>query len=69
MDAKKEEIISLKNEFSNYRSKSKKSNDQIDDSVSNLEIIDSKISDTLSALDTVVNNLKDYNESGRKFLY
>jgi uncharacterized coiled-coil DUF342 family protein len=69
MDAKKEEIISLKNEFSNYRSKSKKSNDQIDDSVSNLEIVDSKISDTLSALDTVFKNLKDYNESGRKFLY
>ena len=69
LDAKKEEIQSLTNELSNYRSKSKKSNDQIDDSVANLESIISKVKDVLSGLDTTSNNLKDYNESGRKYLY
>lgn len=66
---KKEEVQSLTYELSNYRSKSKKSNDQIDDSVSNLEGVNTKISDILLSLDTIVNNLKDYYESGRKFLY
>jgi len=68
-DKKKEEIISLTNELSNYRSQSKKSNDQIDDSVADMETISTKIQDILSSLDTITNNLQDYNESGRKYLY
>jgi len=68
-DAKVIDVISIKDELSNYRSKSLKSNDQIDDSVSNLERINTRINDILSDLDTAINSLKDYNESGRKFLY
>lgn len=68
-DKNKEVIISLTNELSNYRSKSKTSNDQIDDSVSNLEQINGDISKVLSSLDTIAKNLKDYDESGRKYLY
>mgnify|MGYP006368280045 CR=1 FL=1 len=68
-DAKVIDVISIKDELSNYRSKSLKSNDQIDDSVSNLERINTRINDILSALDTAINSLKDYNASGRKFLY
>jgi chromosome segregation ATPase len=69
LDKKKEEIISLTNEMSNYRSKSKKSNDQIDDSVADMETIDSKLGDIISSIDTISNNLKSYNESGRQYLY
>jgi chromosome segregation ATPase len=69
IDSKKTELMSILSELSNFRSKSTKSNDQIDDSVSNLETIETKISDISTSLDTVVNNLKDYNDSGRKYLY
>ena len=69
LDTHKKDVESIKNTLSNFRSKSKSSNTQIDDSYVNLETIESKISDSLNLLDTVVNNLKDYNESGEKELY
>jgi len=69
LDSNKKEITSITNTLSNFKSKSKSSNTQIDDSCSNLETIDVKISDILNLLDTVFNNLKDYNESGEKYLY
>lgn len=68
-DKKKEELISLTNELSNYRSQSKKSNDQIDDSVSDMETITSKIQEVISSLDNISTNLQSYNDSGRKYLY
>ena len=46
IDSKKQEMKLLTDELSNFRSKSNKSNDQIDDSVSNLEVINSKFSNT-----------------------
>jgi chromosome segregation ATPase len=69
LDSKKDEMSSLHNELSNYKSKSAKSNDQIDDSVANLEFVDSKLKDILNHIDTIVNDLKDYDSSGRKYLY
>jgi len=64
-----EEISSIKNSLSNFKSKNRKSNNQIDDSISNIEISDSKMKDTLDLLDTIVSNLKDYIESGERYLY
>lgn len=69
LDINNKDIISITNTLSNFKSKSKSSNTQIDDSCSNLETIEVKISDTLNLLDTIINNLKEYNESGEKYLY
>lgn len=68
-DSKSEYIDSLITELDNYKNNSKKGNDQIDDSVLALKVIKSDILDILDKLDTVVTNLSDYNDSGRKFLY
>jgi ABC-type transporter Mla subunit MlaD len=69
IDDKKDEIQSLTNELSKFKSNSNKSNDQIDDTVSTLESIKSKMDDLLSGLDTINNNLIDYTENGRRYLY
>jgi chromosome segregation ATPase len=69
IDEQKEEIQSFSNELSKFKSKSNKSNDQIDDSILIFESLKSKMDDLLSGLDTVNNNLIDYTENGRKYLY
>ena len=67
IDNKSELINALANELDNYKSDSKTKIDQIDDSISNLQLIKSDFSNVKDKLDNVVNNLKDYNENGRKF--
>ena len=62
-------IDKLINEFNNYKSDSTKGNDQIDDSISSLQVIKSNIEDTSDKLDTILLNLKSLNEEGRKYLY
>ena len=62
-------IESLLNELNNFRSDSKKGNDQIDDSISALQVMQKDISSCSDKIDTVINNLLDYNEKGRKYLY
>jgi len=57
------------NELNNYKNQSKKGNDQIDDSISALQIIKKQLDDSLDKVDTVINNLMDYNDEGRKYLY
>jgi len=69
IDGQKDELQSFSSELSKFKSKSNKSNDQIDDTVLILESIKSKMDDLLSGLDTVNNNLMDYTENGRKYLY
>jgi hypothetical protein len=69
IDEGKSKINTILNELINFRSESTTSNDQIDDSVSNLEMSSDKLMDALTNLDTVSKNLNDYNESGRKYLY
>lgn len=64
-----EELEKLSKELDNYKSDSIESNDQIDDSVININSCKTKIEEATSTLDSVVANLKDYSESGRKFLY
>lgn len=66
-DIKKVEIYL--NELNNYKSQSKKGNDQIDDSISALQIVRKNLGDSIDKIDTVINNFMDYNDEGRKYLY
>ena len=69
MDSGKKTVSSIIETLSNFLSNSKSSNNQIDDAHLNLKTIDTKISDMLELLDEVNNQLKDYNDSGEKFIY
>lgn len=69
IDDKNKKLQSYTNELSNYKSSSKKSNDQIDDSISALEVAIKNNDDTIDKIDTVISNLLNYNENGRDFLY
>jgi chromosome segregation ATPase len=62
-------IESLLNELNNYKSDSKKGNDQIDDSIAALQVIKKDVDDCNDKIDTVINNLMDYNDGGRKYMY
>lgn len=68
-DEKKKEIESMISVLSGFKSKSDKSNTQIDDSYLNLQTVVSNIEETLELLDSVSTNIKDYYESGEKYLY
>ncbi len=57
------------NELNNYKNNSKKGNDQIDDSIAALQVIKKNLDDTIDKADTIINNLMDYNDEGRKYLY
>lgn len=59
----------LETELSNYKNLSNKSNDQIDDSIAALQIIKKNVDDSIDKLDTVITNIQNYNEEGRKYLY
>jgi hypothetical protein len=69
IDDKNKMVESLISELENYKSKSKKGNDQIDDSLSALQVIKGDLENSSDKLDTVVNNLTNYNDEGRKYLY
>ena len=69
LEAKGEFIESLSNELNNYKGVSKNGNDQIDDSIANLQLIKKYITECLDKIDNVSNNISDYNENGRKYLY
>ena len=62
-------IETISNDLYGYRSSSKKANDQIDDTVSDLEVIKTKVNDMIGLIENAVKNLKDYNQNGRKYLY
>ena len=62
-------VDSLINELNNYKSDSQKGNDQVDDSVAALQVIKKDLDNSLDKTDTVLTNLMDYNEKGRKYLY
>jgi hypothetical protein len=59
----------LETELSNYKNLSDKSNDQIDDSIAALQIVKKNVDDSIDKLDTVITNIQNYNEQGRKYLY
>ena len=62
-------IESLLNELNNFKSDSKKGNDQIDDSIAALQVIKKDVDDCNDKIDTVINNLMDYNDGCRKYMY
>jgi hypothetical protein len=69
MEDKSKYVESLLNELGNYKSDSKKGNDQIDDSIAALQVIKKDADDCNDKIDTVINNLTDYNDGGRKYMY
>lgn len=69
IEDKNKMVESYINELNNYKNQSKKGNDQIDDSIAALQVIKKELSDSLDKADTVINNLMDYNDEGRKYLY
>jgi ABC-type transporter Mla subunit MlaD len=69
MDEKSKYVESLLNELNNYKSNSQKGNDQVDDSVAALQVIKKDLDNSLDKTDTVLTNLMDYTEKGRKYLY
>lgn len=62
-------IDGLLNELNNFKSESTTGNDQIDDSIAVIQIIKKDIDDCNDKIDTVINNLGDYNSNGRKYQY
>lgn len=69
MNDKSKSVEALLNELGNFKSQSKKGNDQIDDSIASLQVIKKDVDDCMDKIDTVINNLVDYNDNGRKFMY
>jgi uncharacterized protein YaaN involved in tellurite resistance len=69
VDAKAKLINTLSNELENYRSKSKKANNQIDDASLNIEVVKTKLDESTTLIDNIIGLLKDYNEKGSKYLY
>ena len=62
-------VDSLVNELNDYVNQSQKGNDQIDDSIFALQVIKKDLDDSLDKIDTIVKNMNDYSQSGRKYLY
>ena len=69
IDDKLEEVQTLLTEFSKFKGKSRKSNDQIDDTIMNLESLKTKMNDILLTISSINENLTDYKENGRRYLY
>ena len=69
IEDKNKMVESYINELNNYKNKSKKGNDQIDDSIAAFQVIKKDLDDSLDKADTIINNLMDYNDEGRKYLY
>lgn len=68
-DSKTKEITTITDTLSNFLSSSKSTNNQIDDAHLNLETIKTKIKDILGLMDQVNSQLKDYYDSGERFIY
>lgn len=69
IDGNAKSINKLVNELENYKTSSKKSNNQIDEAALNVDLVKSKLDESTKLLDTIISLLKDYNESGSKYLY
>lgn len=57
-------------ELSKYRNKSKKGNDQIDDTVIEIQQVNKSLEiDVQSKLDNIIEKMKDYIDNGRNYIY
>lgn len=68
IDAGEKSIKSLLNQLSNYKSASEKGNDQIDNSIFELQQIEQNIGEILLKSGLVLENLENYNTSGRQYI-
>lgn len=68
-NSSKEDLDKVLSELSSYKSKSKNSNDQFDDSYVNLQLSIDLLKQATDKLGDVMKNLSDYNDNGRKELY
>lgn len=66
---KKKNIETIIKELEPFRSKSKKTNDQIDDTIILLQTVNSQFIKSIDGLDNSINSLDNYTEKGRDFLY
>lgn len=69
IEQKNEMIDSFINELSNYKVESRTKNDQIDESISNLQLVRGLFSDSIGKIDNIVFSMKDYEKNGRNYLY
>lgn len=70
IDKIQKELTTFENELSKYTSNSKKSNNQIDDSVLELKLINDSLRNIIEIkLSTVVQKLEHYQTNGSKFIY
>lgn len=69
LEADREKVKNYYSELSKYRSKSENSNDQIDDSSINMELVDTKMEECLTIINKINTALENYVKEGRKFLY
>lgn len=68
ISSKIELIDSFINELENYTTGEDK-NDQIDESILNLQIVRKNLGESLDKVDNTSNQLKDYGDNGRQFLF
>ena len=69
INEKTKSISTLAGELENYRSKSKQANNQIDDASLNMDSLKSKLDESTTLLDNIIDLLQDYTEGGEKYLY
>jgi hypothetical protein len=62
-------VESLHNELNNYKSLSTKSNNQIDDSISLSQLLQTSINDCKDYADKIIENLNSYTQEGSQYLY
>jgi prefoldin subunit 5 len=68
LSAKLELIDSYLNELENYTT-GEGDNDQIDESILNLQVVRKNIEESLDKTDNAINQLKDYGDKGRQYLF
>ena len=69
LDKKREQMENLIKDLSIFKSGSKDNNDQIDDSIINLETIKKELSNLIQKVDNVNTTIQEYSDKGRQFLY
>lgn len=59
-------IDTISNELQNYKSQSDKPNDQIDDSIFNIQTVKKNLEESIEKLKDTIVTLNDYTDNGRK---
>jgi ABC-type transporter Mla subunit MlaD len=59
-------LDSISNDLKNYKSDSDKPNDQIDDSISNIQVVRKNLEESIEKIKDTIIVLNDYTDDGRK---